>query len=76
MGRDTDYRKDLDNIIGLESNTEVANQVDALVMPDYCLMCGQEVEPDKWRDHMKHHNIVLTDSPKTADGEWRTWEHA
>lgn len=47
------------------------SDVERVVMPDYCFLCGGAVEPDKWRVHMKHHNIVLTENPKTSDGRWK-----
>lgn len=36
---------------------------------DYCLLCAQEVERDKWRDHMIYHKHVLVHSP-FVDGKW------
>lgn len=40
-----------------------------MIQIDYCLLCAQEVDQDKWRDHMLSHKHVLSHSP-IIDGEW------
>ena len=47
----------------------------AMKSTEWCLLCGQQVKPDSWRDHMlTKHKMVLSESPQNEDGSWKEFE--
>lgn len=37
---------------------------------DFCLLCGDKVSQNGWREHMAEHGCILDESPKNDDGKW------
>jgi len=51
------------------SDSEVSKSYSNVGLCDFCILCGDAVGLEDWRNHMIGHSFVLAAPPK-KNGEW------
>lgn len=63
--------RDKINEVVKEVMSKSASASKDLLCCDYCYLCARAVDPEKWREHMISHKMVLTETPKNENGQWK-----